>query len=152
MSFEKIGLLHSRSRPQWRVLTGSSGGDVLVDVFWHKPAELAHPFLFFSWCLSFCLYGPFNCILFHKFSWQLSTFWLCSFGLIFAILLVSTTSVFESLHWLPVKERIFFKIATFAFHFFDGTLPPYLSSCLSVYIPSHTLHSSSNEKTFSCAK
>ena len=32
---------------------------------------------------------------------------------------------------LPVKERIILKIATFVFHFFDGILPPYLSSCLS---------------------
>ena len=46
-------------------------------------------------------------------------------------------------HWLPVKERILFKIATFAFRFFDGTLPPYLSSCLSMYTPSRTLRSSS---------
>ena len=53
---------------------------------------------------------------------------------------------------LPVKERILFKIATFAFGFFDGTLPPYLSSCVSVYTPSHTLHSSSDEKTLSSAK
>ena len=44
------------------------------------------------------------------------------------------------------KERILFKIATFAFRFFDGTLPPYLSSCPSVYTPSHTLRCNSNEK------
>ncbi len=37
-----------------------------------------------------------------------------------------TTS--QNIFWLPVKERILFKIATFAFRFFDGTLPPYLSS------------------------
>ena len=34
---------------------------------WHKPAELAHSFLFCS-CVYFCLSGPFNCISFHKFS------------------------------------------------------------------------------------
>ena len=28
-------------------------------------------------------------------------------------------------HWLPVKERIIFKMATFVFHFFASTLPPY---------------------------
>ena len=54
------------------------------------------------------------------------------------------------LHWLPVKERILFKIATFAFRFFDGTLPPYLSSCLSLYTPSRALRSSSDEKSFLC--
>ena len=62
------------------------------------------------------------------------------------------TPLLKKLHWLPVKERILFKIAAFAFGFFDGTLPPYLSSCLSGYTPSHTPHSSSNEKTLSCAK
>ena len=43
-------------------------------------------------------------------------------------------------------DRILFKIATFVFNFFDSTLPPYLSSCLYVYTPSHTLYSSSVEK------
>ena len=40
---------------------------------WHRPTELAHSFLFCS-CVCFCLYSPFNCISFHKFSQQLSTF------------------------------------------------------------------------------
>ena len=37
----------------------------------HKSTELAHSFLFCS-CVYFCLYCPFNCISFHKFSRQLS--------------------------------------------------------------------------------
>ena len=41
----------------------------------------------------------------------------------------------KALRWLPVKDMIIFKIATFVFCFFDGILPPYLSSCLSVYTP-----------------
>ena len=40
----------------------------------------------------------------------------------------------KALHWLPVKDRIIFKITTFVFCLFDGTLPPY-QSCLSVYTP-----------------
>ena len=40
-------------------------GDVTVYV-WHKATKLAHSFLF-CLCICFCLYGPFNCILFHKF-------------------------------------------------------------------------------------
>ena len=39
----------------------------------------------------------------------------------------------KGLHWLPVKERIIFKITAFVFRFCDGTLPPYLSSCLCVH-------------------
>ena len=62
------------------------------------------------------------------------------------------TPLLKRLQWLPVKERILFKIATLAFRFFDGTLPLYLSSCLSVYTPSRTLRFSSDEKTFSSAK
>ena len=38
---------------------------------WHTPTELARSFLFCS-CVYVCLYGPFNGILFHKFSRQLS--------------------------------------------------------------------------------
>ena len=49
----------------------------------HKPAELARSFLFCS-CVCVCLYGPFNCISYHKFSRQLSVSSLCSPGLISA--------------------------------------------------------------------
>ena len=60
---------------------------------------------------------------------------------------VTVRPLLKALHWLPVKERIIFKIGTFVFCFFDGTLPP----CLSIYTPSHTLHSSSDEKkSFLC--
>ena len=48
---------------------------------WHKLIELAHSFLFCA-CVYFCLYGPFNCISFHKFSRQLSAFLLSSSGLL----------------------------------------------------------------------
>ena len=41
---------------------------------------------------------------------------------------------------------LIFKIATFAFRFFDGTLLPSLSSCLYVHTPSRSLRSSSDGK------
>ena len=50
-------------------------------------------------------------------------------------------------HWLPVKERIIIKMATFVFHFFASTLPPYCHHVFSVYIPFRTLRSSSDGKT-----
>ena len=76
----------------------SRGGDVTVYIFClcqrHKPTELAHSFFFFfldSVLVSiFCIYGPFNCLSFHKFSRQLSVFSLCSSGLISALLVLST--------------------------------------------------------------
>ena len=60
------------------------GGDAAVYVFEiNQPSfGLAHSFLFCS-CVYFCLYGPFNCISFRKFSRQLSAFSLRSFGLIY---------------------------------------------------------------------
>ena len=50
------------------------------------------------------------------------------------------------LNWLPIEEMVIFKIPSFVFRFFDGTLPPHLSSCLSVYTPSRTGRSSSDER------
>ena len=40
----------------------------------------------------------------------------------------------KALHWLPVKERIILRIASTVFQFFDGTLPPYLSSCVCLCV------------------
>ena len=65
----------------------SCGGDVVVYA-WHKQTQLAHFFLFCS-RVYVRLYGPFNCISFHKFSRQLSTFSLCSSSLISALLVLS---------------------------------------------------------------
>ena len=60
--------------------TPSRGGDVTVCVL-----DINHPsfpLLLLCSCVCFCLYGPFNCIWFHKFSRQLSAFSLCFPGLI----------------------------------------------------------------------
>ena len=77
----------------------SCGGDVMVYV-WHKPAKLAHSFLFDS-CVYFCLYGPFNCISFHKFPRQLSVLYLFSFGLSSALLVLSTIHLFMKFSFSP---------------------------------------------------
>ena len=61
--------------------------------FSHKPTELAKSSLFCS-CVSFSLYGPFNCVSFHQFSRQLSAFSLCSCGLITASLVFSALYLF----------------------------------------------------------
>ena len=55
-----------------------------------------------------------------------------------------TGPLFKALHWLTIT------IAMFVFPFFDSTLPPYLSSCPSVYTPSRTLRSSSDGKESLC--
>ena len=75
------------------------GGNVVVYVC-HKPTKLAH-FLLFCFCVYFSLYGPFNCISFHKFSRKLSVFSLCSSGLISALLVLSTIYLFMKVSFSP---------------------------------------------------
>ena len=67
---------------------------------WHKPTELANPFLFRS-CVDFRLYGPFNCISLYKFSRQLYAFSLYSSGLISALLVLSTIYLFMKISLTP---------------------------------------------------
>ena len=52
------------------------------------------------------------------------------------------TPLLQELHWLPMKFRPQYKIATFVYHFFDGTLPGYLSQTLCAYEPTRNLRSS----------
>ena len=51
----------------------------------------------------------------------------------------------QCLHWLHIPARIDYKIATLAYHNFEDSLPPYLSSTLSIYHPSRSLRSSSEK-------
>ena len=54
------------------------------------------------------------------------------------------TPVLKSLHWLPVKKRIAFKIGCHCFKcIIYGTAPDYLTSLVSIYNPNRTLRSSS---------
>lgn len=48
-------------------------------------------------------------------------------------------------NWLPITQRIEYKIATLSFCHFDNTLQPYHSSKISVHAPARTLHSGSNK-------
>ena len=63
----------------------SRGRDVVAYVF-----NVNQPSFLFRSCVYFCLYGPFNCISFHKFCRQLSAFSLRSSGLNSALLVLST--------------------------------------------------------------
>ena len=66
----------------------SRGGDATVYVL--DINQLSLPTLFFLFCSCFCvcLYDSLKCILFHKFSRQLSAFSVCSSGLISAVLVL----------------------------------------------------------------
>ena len=43
------------------------------------------------------------------------------------------TPFLKKLHWLPVKERIYFKILLYVYKCLNGHAPDYLSCCLSPY-------------------
>ena len=51
------------------------------------------------------------------------------------------TPILKSLHWLPVQQRIKFKIILLTFKCRHGLAPPYLCSLLEDYIQSRTLRS-----------
>lgn len=51
------------------------------------------------------------------------------------------TPILASLHWLPVRFRIDFKILLFVFKCLHGLAPPYLSDLLHPYAPSRSLRS-----------
>ena len=53
------------------------------------------------------------------------------------------TPVLKGLHWLPVQERIMFKILLLTYRTIHGSAPSYLSELVSSYTPSRSLRSSS---------
>ena len=55
------------------------------------------------------------------------------------------TPVLRDLHWLPVEERIIFKILLFTFKALNGLAPSYLSDLVKFYVPEHDLRSSSQK-------
>ena len=55
----------------------------------------------------------------------------------------STPLLEKKLHWLPISERIKYKVACMWFSAISGSGPAYLSELLHVYTPSRTLRPSS---------
>ena len=51
--------------------------------------------------------------------------------------------VLQELHWLPVKQRIKFKILLLTFQCLSGTAPSYLQELTQMYTPARNLRSSS---------
>ena len=62
------------------------------------------------------------------------------------------TPLMKKLHWLPIHQRIKYKVACHCFHFFHGSAPSYFSDLLTVYTPSRTLRSSSDSRLLSVPK
>ena len=54
----------------------------------------------------------------------------------------SATALLRTLHWLPVKARIQYKIACLCFQcIYQNSMPPYISDLLHPYCPSRALRS-----------
>jgi len=56
------------------------------------------------------------------------------------------------LHWLPVNQRIQYKISCLCYNVICGTAPSYLSELLQIYAPSRTLRSASDSRLFNIAR
>ena len=55
------------------------------------------------------------------------------------------TPLLEQLHWLPIKARIEYKIATICFNALNGTSPLYISELTQLYEPIRKLRSSNSK-------
>ena len=56
------------------------------------------------------------------------------------------TPLLEKRHWLPISERIKYKVACMCFSALNGSGPAYLSELLHVYTLTRTLRSSSDTR------
>ena len=56
------------------------------------------------------------------------------------------TPLLHSLHWLPISERINYKLSALSFAVITGLAPGYLSDLLHLYTPSRLLRSSSDTR------
>ena len=56
--------------------------------------------------------------------------------------------ILTELHWLPVAQRIKYKVSCLCFQVLTGTAPSYISQLLTVYVPSRSLRSSTDDRLF----
>ena len=56
------------------------------------------------------------------------------------------TPVLKKLHWLPIENRIEYKLACFVFKCLTGSAPAYLSTLIEIYHPPRSLRSSNSLK------
>ena len=61
---------------------------------------------------------------------------------------VHITPVLQNLHWLPVSQRIVFKVLLFTYKILHDEAPSYLSDLINVHEPLRTTRSSSTIKLF----
>ena len=54
------------------------------------------------------------------------------------------SSLLTKLHWLPIAQRIEYRVSSMCYDVVSETAPPYLSDLLRLYIPSRSLRSSAD--------
>ena len=54
----------------------------------------------------------------------------------------------SDLHWLSIVQRIRYKISTLCYSVISGSATPYLSDLVQLHIPSRTLRTSADTRTF----
>ena len=73
----------------------------------------------------------------------------CSARLIFKTSKCTIVSpLFAKLHWLPIAQRIDYKISSLCYDVVSDTDPLYLSDLLCFYVPSRSLRSSADTRIF----
>ena len=55
-----------------------------------------------------------------------------------------SSPLLKSLHWLPMKQRITYKLLLYVYKVLNGLAPMYISNCLKLYVPKRNLRSSSD--------
>ena len=66
----------------------------------------------------------------------------------FLSLLEHCKPLLKQLHWLPIEQRIKYKISCLCYQIITGTAPQYLVELVYIYVPSRSLRSSSDDRTF----
>ena len=56
------------------------------------------------------------------------------------------TPVFYNLHWLPVEQRIMYKLALLTYKALNGLAPKYISDLISIYVPRRNLRSANSKQ------
>ena len=52
------------------------------------------------------------------------------------------TETRKSLHWLPIRERLDYKVALFVYKALHGEAPSYIEDLITIYVPPRSLRSS----------
>ena len=59
-----------------------------------------------------------------------------------------TKPLLKQQHWLPIEQKIKYKTSCLCYRIITGTAPQYLIDLVQIYVPSRSLHSSSDDRTF----